>query len=174
MNRRSAHPLPLAVLFDRDGTLVVDVPYNGDPELVEAVSGARESLGRLRAAGLRVGVLSNQSGVGRGMITRSDVDAVNARVEALLGPFDGWFICLHAPHDDCECRKPKPKLVLDAAKAWGIEPRAIVVIGDKQSDVEVAENAGGTGIKIDGTRSFSRAVDEVLGECDQRDLSANQ
>ena len=150
------------VLFDRDGTIVVDVPYNGDPSLVQPVERARESLDRLRAAGLRVGVLTNQSGVGRGMITMDDVTAVNKRIDALLGPFDGWFICPHGPNDDCECRKPKPRLVFDAAKAWGIEPSRVAVVGDKESDVEVARNAGGLGIKIDGTRTLPDAVDLIL------------
>ena len=151
-----------AVLLDRDGTIIVDVPYNGDPSLVEPVRRARESLDRLRAAGLRVGVLSNQSGVGRGMISMEDVNAVNRRVESLLGPFDGWFICPHAPEENCACRKPKPQLVFEAAKAWGIEPSRIAVVGDKESDIEVAGNAGGLGIKIDGTRTLADAVDLIL------------
>ncbi|MGB8797234.1 MAG: HAD family hydrolase, partial [Candidatus Aquilonibacter sp.] len=130
------------MLFDRDGTIVVDVPYNGDPVLVQPVAGAKAALDRLRAAGLRVGVLTNQSGVGRGMISEAQMRAVNARVEELLGPFDGWFICPHAPDEACECRKPKPKLLFDAARAWGVDPRQIVVVGDKESDVETARNAG--------------------------------
>ncbi len=150
------------VLLDRDGTIVVDVPYNGDPSLVEPVLRARESLDRLRAAGLRVGVLTNQSGVGRGMISMADMNAVNHRIDELLGPFDGWFICPHGPDDDCECRKPKPKLVFDAANSWGIDASRIAVVGDKESDVEVAANAGGVGIKIDGTRSLADAVDLIL------------
>ncbi len=150
------------MLLDRDGTIVVDVPYNGDPNLVQPVRDARGLLDRLRAAGLRVGVLTNQSGVGRGTITDAQMRAVNARVDALLGPFDGWFICPHAPDDDCECRKPKPKLVLDAARAWGIDPARIVVVGDKESDVEAAHNAGASGIKIDGTRTLADAVAMIL------------
>jgi histidinol-phosphate phosphatase family protein len=96
------------------------------------------------------------------MIAMSDVDAVNGEIETVLGPFDGWFICPHAPEDDCECRKPKPKLVFDAARAWNLAPSEIVVVGDKESDVDAAHNAGARGIKIDGTRSFADAVDEIL------------
>src|SRR5690348_5821530 len=69
-----------AVLFDRDGTLVHDVPYNGDPALVRPVPGARAALDRLRAAGLRLGVVTNQSAVARGMISQDDVAAVHARI----------------------------------------------------------------------------------------------
>jgi D-glycero-D-manno-heptose 1,7-bisphosphate phosphatase len=150
------------VLVDRDGTIILDVPYNGDPALVQPVEGAKAALDRLRAAGLRVGVLTNQSGVGRAIITEAQMNAVNARVEELLGPFDGWFICAHAPDDDCACRKPKPKLILDAAQAWGVEPSSIVVLGDKDSDVEAAHNAGATALKIDGVRDVASAVDEIF------------
>ena len=90
------------------------------------------------------------------------MEAVNRRVEELLGPFDGWFICPHAPEDDCECRKPKPKLVLDAARAFGVEATCVVVVGDKDSDVEAAQNAGAFAIKIDGTRSLADAVDQII------------
>jgi D-glycero-D-manno-heptose 1,7-bisphosphate phosphatase len=150
------------VLFDRDGTIIVDVPYNGDPDLVEPVSGAKQLLDTLRLAGLRVGVLTNQSGVGRGMISDVQMNAVNARVEELLGPFDGWFVCPHAPEVDCDCRKPKPKLILDAAQAWGVRPPEIVVVGDKESDVEAARNAGSPAIKIDGACNLASAVDRIL------------
>jgi histidinol-phosphate phosphatase family protein len=153
-----------AVLFDRDGTIIVDVPYNGDPALVQPVSGAKQLLDALRLAGLKIGVLTNQSGVGRGMITEEQMDAVNARVEELLGPFDGWFVCLHSPEEDCDCRKPKPKLIFDAARGWGIEPAEIVVVGDKDSDVEAAHNAGASAIKTDGACDIASAVEQILRE----------
>ena len=150
------------VLFDRDGTIVIDVPYNGDPALVQPVTDAKASLDRLRAAGLRVGVLTNQSGIGRGMITEEEMRAVNARIDALLGPFDGWFICPHAPEEDCDCRKPKPKLVFDAASQWGIDAREIVVVGDKQSDADVASNAGAAGILIESGSTLAPIVERIL------------
>jgi D-glycero-D-manno-heptose 1,7-bisphosphate phosphatase len=150
------------VLFDRDGTIVHDVPYNGDPALVDPVPRAKELLDALRARGIKVGVLSNQSGIGRGMITDEQMRAVNRRVDELLGPFDGWYVCPHAPNDDCECRKPKPKLVFDAARAWGVAPSEIVVIGDKTSDVEVAKNAGATGVLVGNDLTLEEAVANVL------------
>jgi D-glycero-D-manno-heptose 1,7-bisphosphate phosphatase len=131
---------------------------------VQPYDGAKAALDRIRAAGLKLGVVTNQSGVGRGYITLDDMHAVNARVEELLGPFDGWFICPHAPADDCDCRKPKPKLVLDAARAWGIAPSEIVVIGDKEIDEEAARNAGARGIVIASGGELQRAVDTVLAE----------
>jgi D-glycero-D-manno-heptose 1,7-bisphosphate phosphatase len=150
------------VLFDRDETIVVDEPFNGDPEKVVPAPGARELLDRLRAAGLVLAVVSNQSGVGRGYITLEQVDAVNARVEELLGPFAGFFVCPHAPQDDCDCRKPKPKLVLDAARALNIEPERCVVVGDRESDVEAARRAGAIPIKIDGAHHLASAVEKIL------------
>lgn len=150
------------VLFDRDGTIVRDVPYNGDPELVDPMPRAKELLDALRARGIKVGVLSNQSGIGRGMITAAQMRAVNQRVDEVLGPFDGWYVCPHAPEDDCECRKPKPKLVLDAARDWGLDPSQLVVIGDKTSDVDVANNAGATGILIGNGVKLAKAVETIL------------
>lgn len=153
---------PCAVLLDRDGTIVVDLPYNGDPAKVRAVDGARAALDRLRAAGLPIAIVTNQSGIGRGLVTAERVAAVNRRVEELLGPFAGWFACPHAPADDCACRKPKPKLVLDAARSLGVEPRCCVVVGDQESDVEAARNAGALGLKVGAGRSLGEAVDEIL------------
>jgi histidinol-phosphate phosphatase family protein len=134
--------VPEAVLFDRDGTLVEDVPYNGDPDRVVPMPGAREALDRLRAAGVRVGVVSNQSGVGRGLITPAAVDAVNRRIEELLGPLGPWFVCPHGPDDGCSCRKPAPGLVTAAAAALGVLPERCAVVGDIGADVDAALACG--------------------------------
>ena len=152
------------VIFDRDGTIVVDVPYNGDPQAVQPVAGMRGALDRLRAAGIRIAVVSNQSGVGRGMITLEQVEAVNRRVEDLLGPFDATLYCPHSPDADCECRKPKPKLILDAALAMGVDPSCCIVIGDKRSDVEAAHNAGARAIFVDAAHTAVDAVNAVLAQ----------
>jgi histidinol-phosphate phosphatase family protein len=150
------------VLFDRDETIVVDVPFNGDPAKVRPVDGARELLDRLRAAGLPLAVVSNQSGVGRGYITMEQVRAVNERVDELLGPFSGFFVCPHAPEDDCECRKPKPKLILDAAEALGVDPSFCAVVGDRESDVQAAKNAGAIPMRVGNGRSLRDVVETIL------------
>jgi len=137
-----------AVLFDRDGTLVHDVPYNTDPDLVAPVDGAREVLDDLRARGIRVGVVSNQSGVARGLITPAQLEAVNGRVDELLGPFDDWQVCPHGSSDGCACRKPAPGLVLAAAAALGVDPAACVVIGDIGADVGAALAAGARAVLV--------------------------
>lgn len=137
-----------AVLFDRDGTLVVDVPYCADPSRVQPVPAARPALRRLRAAGIRTGVVTNQSGIGRGILTDGAVAAVNAEVERLLGPFDVWRICPHAPDDGCACRKPRPGMLLDAAAELGMEPGGLAFVGDIGADVEAALAAGATAVLV--------------------------
>ena len=140
--------LPDLVLFDRDGTLVHDFPYNGDPDWVRPVPGAQEALDRLRARGIRVGVVSNQSGVARGLITMEQVDACMARLTELLGPFDTIQACPHGPDDGCTCRKPAPGMVTTACAELGVDPARCVVIGDVGSDVEAAAAAGAVGILV--------------------------
>ena len=136
------------MLFDRDGTLVHDVPYNHDPALVAPVDGAREVLDDLRSRRVAVGVVSNQSGLARGLITPEQLTAVNARVDALLGPFGTWQVCPHGSSDGCACRKPAPGLVLAAAAALGVEPEACVVIGDIGADVGAALAAGARAVLV--------------------------
>lgn len=133
---------PRAVLLDRDGTLVADVPYNGDPARVRPMPTAAAALSRLRAAEMPTAVVTNQSGVGRGLLTLAQVDAVHARVEALLGPLGPFFVCPHTPEDGCRCRKPAPGLVLDAAAVLGVPPSACALVGDIGADVEAARAAG--------------------------------
>jgi histidinol-phosphate phosphatase family protein len=158
-------PPPLkAVLLDRDGTLVEDVPYNDDPELVRPMPGAVEAVQRLRAAGLRLGVVTNQSGIGRGLLTPAQVDAVNRRVDEIFGPFDTWQLCPHAPEDRCRCRKPAPTLVQDAAEALGVRPEQCAVIGDIGADVGAALAAGARPVLVptDVTRSEEVAAAPVV------------
>jgi histidinol-phosphate phosphatase family protein len=96
------------------------------------------------------------------MITNEQVEAVNRRVEELLGPFDVFLYCPHAPDDDCACRKPKPKLIQDAARAMNVDLACCVVIGDKVSDVEAAEKAGARGVRVWDALSAVDAVNALL------------
>ncbi|WEG09490.1 HAD-IIIA family hydrolase [Microbacterium horticulturae] len=137
-----------AVLFDRDGTLIDDVPYNGDPDRVSLVPAAGAAVRRLRQAGIPVGLVTNQSGIGRGLLTHRQVNAVNRRLEDQLGPFDVCLYCPHAPEDHCDCRKPAPGLVLIACEILGVDPAQVIVIGDTEADVAAAEAAGGRGILV--------------------------
>jgi histidinol-phosphate phosphatase family protein len=145
----AAWPPPVrAVLFDRDGTLVHDEPYNGDPGKVRLVPGARTALDAVRAAGLRTGVVSNQSGVARGLITDHQVRAVNDEIDRQLGGLGTWQYCPHGPEDACDCRKPGAGLILSAAKALGVEPYECLVIGDIGADVEAAVSAGARAVLV--------------------------
>jgi D-glycero-D-manno-heptose 1,7-bisphosphate phosphatase len=153
-----ASRVPKAVLFDRDGTLVADVPYNGDPERVVAMPGAREAVGRLRAAGVATAVVSNQSGVARGRIRVEQVEAVNRRVEELLGPLGPWLVCVHGPWEGCGCRKPAPGLIEAAAGALGVDPADCVVIGDIGADVEAARAAGARSVLVPTTATREEEV----------------
>jgi histidinol-phosphate phosphatase family protein len=137
-----------AVLYDRDGTLVRDVPYNADPDLVEPVPSATYAVRTLRRHGVRLGVVSNQSGVARGLLGAADVAAVNGRVDHLLGPFDTWQVCPHGPDERCTCRKPAPGLVREAAARLGVRPQECAVIGDIGSDVLAARAAGARGVLV--------------------------
>ncbi len=137
-----------AVLCDRDGTLVVDVPYNGDPARVEVVPGVPAALGALRAAGLPVAIVTNQSGLALGRFTATDLAAVNGRVEQVLGPFPVVAVCPHGPADGCSCRKPAAGLVLEAAARLGVPPERCVVIGDTGADVAAASAAGAQAVLV--------------------------
>lgn len=160
--RRSA--APAAVLLDRDGTLVVDVPYNGDPAQVRPVAGARRALDELRRRGVRVGLISNQSAVGRGLITAADVEACNRRLGELVGPFDVVCWCPHEESEGCSCRKPAPGLVHRAADALGVPPARCVVIGDTAADLGAARRAGAMGILVpnEATRPIEVAEAPVV------------
>lgn len=155
---RSAARRPAAVLLDRDDTLIVDVPYNGDPAKVAPMPGAREAVERLRAARIPTAVISNQSGIGRGLLSAEQVEAVNAKVEALLGPLGPWLYCPHAPEDGCACRKPAPGLIRLAARELGVRPQRCVVIGDVGADVEAARAAGARAVLVPTPRTRPEEV----------------
>jgi D-glycero-D-manno-heptose 1,7-bisphosphate phosphatase len=150
-----------AVLFDRDGTLVHDVPYNGDPALVRPVAGARRAVERLREAGLRIGLVTNQSGVARGLLNPAAVRAVNDELQRQVGSFDAVAVCPHAPEDGCGCRKPAPGLVLQAAGALGLRPDETVVIGDIGADVGAAAAAGARAILVPTAATRREEVEQA-------------
>jgi histidinol-phosphate phosphatase family protein len=110
--------------------------------------GARRTLDQLRRNGVAVGVISNQSGVARGLINADELAQVNARVESLLGPFDTWQVCPHAPDARCSCRKPAPGLVTAAARELGVAPHECLMIGDVGSDVDAALAAGARAVLV--------------------------
>ncbi|WP_327091877.1 HAD-IIIA family hydrolase [Nonomuraea sp. NBC_01738] len=173
----SDHRRPAAVLFDRDGTLIKDVPGNGDPDRVEPMPGAADALSRLRRADVPVCVVSNQAGVARGLLSPDEMDRVNARVEELLGPFDAWAICVHDDGDGCACRKPEPGLVIRAAAILDVSPRDCLLVGDLGKDMDAARAAGARGILVPTGATRRAEIDRAeetagdLGDVAERVLS---
>ncbi|MFF7943247.1 HAD-IIIA family hydrolase [Nocardia gamkensis] len=157
-HRNATHTSPLALLFDRDDTLIIDIPYLADPGRVQPVPGAVDALRKLRAAGVQLGVVSNQSGVARGLISPEQLAAVNSRVEELLGPFATWQVCVHGEGDGCACRKPEPGLIRQAAADLGVDVGRCVVIGDTGADVTAAMSAGARAILVPTARTRPEEV----------------
>lgn len=152
---------PLAVLLDRDDTIIEDGPYLNDPGGVRPLPGASLALERLRSKGLLLAIVSNQSGVAKGLISRQQLESVNAEVEAALGPFDSWHVCVHDADDGCRCRKPAPGMVEDAAAALGLPPSRCVMIGDTGGDVEAALAAGADAILVPTVRTLAHEIGEA-------------
>jgi histidinol-phosphate phosphatase family protein len=160
--RRQTPPnRPRAVLFDRDGTLIENIDYLADPGGVQPLPGAERVLTSLRRNGIAVGVVSNQSGVARGLITPAQLDSVNARVDTLLGPFDTWQVCPHGPTDGCSCRKPQPGMVVAAAAELGITTEECVLIGDTGADVDAALTAGAHAVLVPTAETLVAEVDRA-------------
>ncbi len=143
---RKHHARGKAVFLDRDGTINEDPGYLNDPERLKLLPGVAESLGRLKKAGFRLVVISNQSGVNRGLIPDGVLEKVHARLNELLaaagGQIDRFEFCVHRPDEECECRKPKPRLILDATQALGIELGRSFMVGDKLSDLQAGRSSG--------------------------------
>jgi len=140
------------VYLDRDGTLNFDPGYLNQPEQLRLLPGAGQAVARLNRAGFKTVVLSNQSGLARGLITQDQLEAIHQRLRELLAEdgarLDGVFVCPHHPDEGCACRKPAPGLVHRAQRELGVSPDNAIVIGDKASDVELARNVGALAVFV--------------------------
>lgn len=134
-----------ALFLDRDGTLIIDTDYPNDPGRVEFVPGTPEALRKVQKE-YELIVISNQSGVGRGLITPEQFDSVHQQFMNMLKQekveLRGVHYCVHSPEENCECRKPNPKMILDAANEYNIDLSASYMIGDKLSDMAAGSRAG--------------------------------
>jgi len=141
-----------AVFLDRDGTLVRETGYLADPDGLELLPGVAGALRDLAAADLPLVVISNQSGIGRGLFWESDVHAVMARLRRMLRErgveLTAIYFCRHRPEDDCPCRKPRTGLLLRAAEDLQLALGQSVMIGDKRIDAATGARAGGQGILV--------------------------
>lgn len=140
------------VMVDRDGTINVEKHYLGTADQVELIPGAAEGIRRIRALGLPVVVLTNQSAVARGYFGLEAVELVHRRLEELLrregASVDRFYVCPHGPDDRCDCRKPEPGLAQRAAADFQADPERSFVIGDKSSDILLAKAVGATAILV--------------------------
>lgn len=157
------------VFLDRDGTLIHDPGYLRDPEQVRLLPGVAEALVRFSAAGYGLVVISNQSGVGRGLIAIEALQAVHLRLEVLLAAeglslLGAWY-CTHRPEEGCECRKPRPGLLLRAGQRLGLSLGDCWMIGDRPSDADAGRSAGCRSLCLDAkTPDLLSAADLVLAE----------
>jgi histidinol-phosphate phosphatase family protein len=149
-----------AVFLDKDGTIIEDVPYNVDPSAMVFTPGAAEALRQLHAAGYRLIVVSNQSGVARGLFPVAALDAVETRLAEMLAEagavLTGFYFCPHHPEGSvaayavpCDCRKPAPGLIYRAGQEHGIDLAESWFVGDILNDVEAGRAAGCRTILID-------------------------
>lgn len=134
-----------AVFIDKDGTLIHDVPYNVNPDLIVLSEGAGEALRRFKAAGYKLVVISNQAGVAKGLFEETALEGVHKRLGELLYAYDvaldGFYYCPHYT-EACECRKPKPGMLLQAARDLNIDLEQSWMIGDIAADSEAGRRAG--------------------------------
>lgn len=152
-----------AVFLDRDGTLMRDVEYCGDPARVEIFADAAAALGRLKAAGFRLVIITNQSGLGRGYFSESAYRAVEREVTRQLGDklIDATYFCPDAPSAESKRRKPEPAMLFEAARDHDIDLGRSFLVGDKRIDAECGHNAGVRTILVQTGCERQQAVDGV-------------
>ena len=139
-----------AVFFDRDGTLMEDAHYCGDPAQVQVYPGVPDALRKLKEAGFRLFIVTNQSGIGRGLITEAQYRAVEAEFRRQIGEglLDASYFCPDAPGVPSTRRKPEPGMLLEAAADFDIDLAKSYVIGDKSADIECGRRAGTSTILV--------------------------
>ncbi len=167
-------PRTRAVFLDRDGTIIEDKNYLNSFDELAIFPGARENLHKLKDAGFRLIGITNQSGIARGIVDNEFIIKSNKLLKDEL-VIDDFYYCPHHPDERCPCRKPEPLMILTARVRHGINLRKSYVIGDKESDVLLAERAGAAGILLspdqspEGTcasyiaKDLNNAVEWILG-----------
>jgi D-glycero-D-manno-heptose 1,7-bisphosphate phosphatase len=142
--------LSIAVFIDRDGTIMEDCVYCSDPKNVRIFPGVPEALRRLKSNGFKLIIITNQSGIGRGLFTIEQYRAVEAEVGRQLGDglIEATYFCPDVPGQPSTCRKPAPGMVVKATREHRIDLSRSFLIGDSEIDVECAHNAGVRGIRV--------------------------
>ena len=151
--------LPAAVFLDRDGTVMEDAHYIKSPTQVRLLPGAGAAVRRINDAGIPVIVVTNQSGIARGIFSVKDYEAVRTRFESLLrdegAHIDASYYCPHLPDDPpvCNCRKPGTQMFEQAIADFKLSPADVAYIGDRWRDVAVSKKLGGRGIMIESAET---------------------
>ncbi|HVP55163.1 MAG TPA: HAD-IIIA family hydrolase, partial [Candidatus Eisenbacteria bacterium] len=162
------------VLLDRDGTINVERDYLSHPDQLELLPGAIAGMKKLRAMGLGIAILSNQSGVGRGYFDLAQLERVHNRLRAMLGDadlaVDGIYHCPHLPEAACGCRKPETGMVARAAADLGFDPRRSFVVGDKRCDIDLGTRMGATTLLVRTGYGRQSAADGVRADSIVQDL----
>jgi D-glycero-D-manno-heptose 1,7-bisphosphate phosphatase len=161
-----------AVFIDRDGTIMHDADYCSDPKQVQIFDCAPAALRRLKNAGYKIIVITNQSGIGRGFFSEKQYRAVEAEVSRQLGGglIDATYFCPDAPGRPSKCRKPAPGMVLEAARDHNVDLSRSFLIGDKEIDAECAHNAGARAIRV--RTGFDKMTDGSCADWVAEDLPA--
>lgn len=169
------------IFLDRDGTLNPDLGYIRSPDQFELFPGVAQALAKLVRAGARLIVVTNQSGVARGLFSIGDLEAIHGKLTRLLGeagaPLDALYVCPHPPDDSCTCRKPNTGLIDQAVRERAVDLTRSYLIGDKVSDMELAKRVGSRSIlvttgailpqQVDGLLASGLAPDRVVSSCDE-------
>ena len=161
-----------AVFVDRDGTIMHDADYCSDPKQVQIFDGTAAALRRLKDAGYKIIVITNQSGIGRGFFSEKQYRAVESEVLRQLGDnlIDATYFCPDAPGKPSKCRKPAPGMVLEAARDHDVDLSRSFLIGDKEIDAECAHNAGVRAIRV--RTGFDKMTDGSCADWGAEDLPA--
>ncbi|UCE63787.1 MAG: D-glycero-beta-D-manno-heptose 1,7-bisphosphate 7-phosphatase [Nitrospirota bacterium] len=150
------------VFLDRDGTLNRDTGYITSPAELNLFPGVVEAIVRLKQGGSRVVIITNQSGIARGLMTEDDLHMIHRKLERELvkegGCLDGIFFCSHHPDDACQCRKPKPGLILRAAKELDLNLSRSYYVGDKVIDMQLANAVGSKAVLVMTSEYSQEAV----------------
>ncbi|OGW67811.1 MAG: hypothetical protein A3H49_01685 [Nitrospirae bacterium RIFCSPLOWO2_02_FULL_62_14] len=167
----------VTIFLDRDGTTNRDTGYIKSVDELQIFPGAVEAVARLKQAGARVVMITNQSGVGRGLFSIETLGAVHARLRAVFeaggAPFDGLYYCPHHPDDGCACRKPGTVMVERAVADLGLDLSRAYVVGDQRRDIDLARRIGAKGILMTTGPTSTQALEEMRQEGAAPDYVAN-
>lgn len=157
------------ILLDRDGVINYDSDaFIKTPEEWNAMPGSLEAIALLNKARIKVAIASNQSGLARGYFTEKTLQAIHAKMLQQLanygGHIDKIFYCPHGPHDNCNCRKPKPGMLLQAFQYFNVTPEEAYFVGDSQRDIDAAVAAGCHSCLIDSDNNLLTFVKTFLGK----------